>query len=139
MVGAVVPCVMTQRWSMPSTSLEWILLIVTGQVIVGNLTARPHKLNSLMVFDHVVIVMSVKLQFNLDAGISAYGSQMSQTIALKLVDASLATAMSYLSVVWGIMSGYLVFGEVSGSVTTCLAKFVSSFITTCLKKQDYCT
>lgn len=49
---------------------------------------------------------------------------MSQTIALKLVDASLATAMSYLSVVWGIVSGYLVFGEVSGSVTTCVAKHV---------------
>ncbi len=37
---------------------------------------------------------------------------MSQTIALKMVQASLATAMSYLSVVWGIMSGYLVFNEV---------------------------
>ncbi len=37
---------------------------------------------------------------------------MSQTIALKMVQASLATAMSYLSVVWGIMSGYLVFSEV---------------------------
>ncbi len=48
----------------------------------------------------------------LSAAISAYGSQMSQTIALKMVQASLATAMSYLSVVWGIMSGYLVFSEV---------------------------
>lgn len=47
------------------------------------------------------------------AACSAYGSQMSQTIALKMVHASLATAMSYLSVVWGILSGYLVFSEVS--------------------------
>ena len=40
---------------------------------------------------------------------------MSQTIALKMVEASLATAMSYLSVVWGIMSGYLVFSEVQSN------------------------
>lgn len=40
---------------------------------------------------------------------------MSQTVALKMVHASLATAMSYLSVVWGILSGYLVFGEVSAT------------------------
>ena len=50
--------------------------------------------------------------FPCNAACSAYGSQMSQTIALKMVQASLATAMSYLSVVWGIMSGYLVFTEV---------------------------
>ncbi|KAL3130167.1 hypothetical protein ABBQ38_008475 [Trebouxia sp. C0009 RCD-2024] len=29
-VGAVVLCIVTQRWNMPSTSLEWMLLIVTG-------------------------------------------------------------------------------------------------------------
>lgn len=52
-----------------------------------------------------------------DAGFSAYGSQMSQTIALKMVHVSLATAMSYLSVIWGVMSGYLVFSEVSNSAT----------------------
>ena len=46
------------------------------------------------------------------AGCAAYGSQMSQTIALKMVEASLATAMSYMSVVWGMLSGYLVFHEV---------------------------
>ncbi|KAL3130166.1 hypothetical protein ABBQ38_008475 [Trebouxia sp. C0009 RCD-2024] len=38
-VGAVVLCIVTQRWNMPSTSLEWMLLIVTGRVTVGNLTA----------------------------------------------------------------------------------------------------
>lgn len=46
------------------------------------------------------------------AACAAYGSQMSQTIALKMVQASSGTAMSYLSVVWGILSGYLVFSEV---------------------------
>ncbi|DBA66693.1 TPA: hypothetical protein ACH3X2_002157 [Trebouxia sp. C0005] len=48
-------------------------------------------------------------------GCAAYGSQLSQTLALKLVEASLATAMSYLSVVWGMLSGYLVFHEISGT------------------------
>ncbi len=45
---------------------------------------------------------------------------MSQTIALKMVEASLATAMSYLSVVWGMLSGYLVFHEVCCPVTQIL-------------------
>ncbi|KAL3152963.1 hypothetical protein ABBQ38_011993 [Trebouxia sp. C0009 RCD-2024] len=73
-IGSVVVCVIMEKWSLPSTSSDWVLLILTG--------------------------------------FSAYGSQMSQTIALKMTHASLATAMSYLSVVWGIMSGYLVFGEI---------------------------
>ena len=38
---------------------------------------------------------------------------MSQTLALKKVQAPLATALSYLSVVWGILSGFLVFDEVT--------------------------
>lgn len=37
-IGAVVLCSITQQWIVPSTSLEWVLLSVTGQVIVGNLT-----------------------------------------------------------------------------------------------------
>lgn len=37
---------------------------------------------------------------------------MSQTLALKMVQAPLATALSYLSIVWGILSGFLVFSEV---------------------------
>ena len=63
---------------------------------------------------------------------------MSQTIALKMVDASLATAMSYLSVVWGILSGYLVFGEVSGSdIKHKLC--VSFMVPFCLENHDeYC-
>lgn len=64
---------------------------------------------------------------------SAYGSQMSQTIALKMVHASLATAMSYLSVVWGILSGYFVFSEVpnalslGGAFLVCSCTFVLGF------------
>lgn len=49
---------------------------------------------------------------------------MSQTIALKMVQASLATAMSYLSVVWGIASGYLVFSEVIFCAAAWLARLV---------------
>ncbi|KAL0034340.1 hypothetical protein WJX77_009880 [Trebouxia sp. C0004] len=52
-----------------------------------------------------------------NVGCAAYGSQLSQTLALKLVEASLATAMSYLSVVWGMLSGYLVFHEVSNKLS----------------------
>ncbi|DBB00736.1 TPA: hypothetical protein ACH3X1_000669 [Trebouxia sp. C0004] len=64
---------------------------------------------------------------------TAYGVQMSQTIALKMVQASLATAMSYLSVVWGIMFGYLVFSEVpnllslGGACLVCSCTFVLGF------------
>ena len=38
-IGAIVLCIIMQQWSVPSTSLEWVLLIVTGQVIVGTLAA----------------------------------------------------------------------------------------------------
>ncbi|DBA96422.1 TPA: hypothetical protein ACH3X1_015318 [Trebouxia sp. C0004] len=59
-------------------------------------------------------------------GCAAYGSQLSQTLALKLVEASLATAMSYLSVVWGMLSGYLVFHEVSNKLSLGGASLVCS-------------
>lgn len=39
---------------------------------------------------------------------------MSLTAALRLIEASLATAMSYLTVVWGLILGYLFFSEVPG-------------------------
>lgn len=74
--------------------------------------------------NHTVTEAGIKLKLDIDAGFSAYGSQMSQTIALKMTHAPLATAMSYLSVVWGIMSGYLVFGEVSSSGSAWLLKYV---------------
>lgn len=37
-VGAVLLCIMTQQWSVPSASSEWVLLVVTGQVIADKLT-----------------------------------------------------------------------------------------------------
>ena len=42
---------------------------------------------------------------------------MCLTSALRLVEASPATAMSYLTVVWGLILGYFVFKEV------CCARF----------------
>ena len=60
---------------------------------------------------------------------------MSQTIALKMVQASLATAMSYLSVVWGILSGYLIFNEVSQQL--CNTQASSNQIITMSQVADF--
>lgn len=114
-VGAVLLCIMTQRWSVPSASSEWVLLVVTGQVVADrltNLTRSAQHIDGIWYCN-----CSRYRMIEADAGFSAYGSQMSQTIALKMVHVSLATAMSYLSVIWGVMSGYLVFGEVSNGAT----------------------
>ena len=46
------------------------------------------------------------------AGSCAYGAQVTLTAALRLVEASPATAMSYLTVVWGLVLGYFFFSEV---------------------------
>lgn len=46
------------------------------------------------------------------AGSLAYGGGVTLTAALRLVEASLATAMSYITVVWGLILGYLFFSEV---------------------------
>lgn len=40
---------------------------------------------------------------------------MSLTAALQLVEASAATAMSYLTVVWGLILGYFFFSEVTSA------------------------
>lgn len=50
----------------------------------------------------------------LATGLCAYGGQVSLTSALRLVEASPATAMSYLTVVWGLILGYFIFTEVPG-------------------------
>ncbi|DBA97021.1 TPA: hypothetical protein ACH3X3_012902 [Trebouxia sp. C0006] len=87
-LGSAVLCVIAQQWTLPTTILEFLLLLLTG--------------------------------------CAAYGSQMSHTIALKMVEASLATAMSYMSVVWGMLSGYLVFHEVSSILSLGGASLVCS-------------
>ena len=46
------------------------------------------------------------------AGSVAYGGSLTLTAALRLVEAALATAMSYLTVVWGLILGYFFFSEV---------------------------
>ena len=38
-IGSVVVCVIMQKWSLPSTSLDWVLLIVIGQIIVRSCIA----------------------------------------------------------------------------------------------------
>ncbi len=43
------------------------------------------------------------------AGLAGYGSQVTMTMALRRVKAAPATAMSYLSVVWGIVAGLAIF------------------------------
>jgi hypothetical protein len=43
------------------------------------------------------------------AGVAGYGSQVTMTMALRRVKAAPATAMSYLSVVWGILAGLAIF------------------------------
>ncbi|DBB00802.1 TPA: hypothetical protein ACH3X1_000731 [Trebouxia sp. C0004] len=47
-------------------------------------------------------------------GCFAYGGGVALTAALRLVEASSATAMSYLTVVWGLILGYFFFSEVPG-------------------------
>ena len=46
------------------------------------------------------------------AGLAGYGTQICMTYALKYSKAAPAIAMSYLSVVWGLLGGYFFFHEV---------------------------
>ena len=56
--------------------------------------------------------MSPDCAFALAEGLCAYGGQVCLTSALRLVEAAPATAMSYLTVVWGLILGYFIFKEV---------------------------
>ena len=47
------------------------------------------------------------------AGTTGYGTQICMTVALKYCKAAPAIAMSYLSIVWGLLGGYFFFKEVS--------------------------
>jgi len=46
------------------------------------------------------------------AGLMGYGTQICMTFALQNCKAAPAIAMSYLSVVWSILSGILIFHEI---------------------------
>lgn len=46
------------------------------------------------------------------AGLAGYGTQICMTYALKFAKAAPAIAMSYLSVVWGLLGGFFFFHEV---------------------------
>ena len=58
-------------------------------------------------------------------GACAYGGQFTLTTALRLVEAAPATAMSYLTVVWGLLLGVLVFQEVNPHHVCCFAVAMS--------------
>lgn len=47
------------------------------------------------------------------AGVAGYGTQICMTYALKYSKAAPALAMSYLSVVWGLLGGFFFFHEVT--------------------------
>ena len=59
-------------------------------------------------------------------GVTAYTAQWTVTTALKKVGASLATAMSYLGVVWSMLLGFLVFGEVPSHLSLAGAALICS-------------
>lgn len=65
-------------------------------------------------FQHVLHVAKLLTSAPCEsAGIAGYGTQICMTYALKYAKAAPALAMSYLSVVWGLLGGYFVFHEVS--------------------------
>ena len=53
------------------------------------------------------------------AGLAGYGTQICMTYALKFAKAAPAIAMSYLSVVWGLLGGFFFFHEVRLNTQTC--------------------
>lgn len=64
---------------------------------------------SVVILQHTWQVVTLLL-----TGSCAYGAQVTLTAALRLVEASPATAMSYLTVVWGLVLGYFFFSEIPG-------------------------
>lgn len=75
---------------------------------------------------------AVPLDWGLFAGIglAGYGTQICMTIALQYCKAAQAIAMSYLSVVWGLLGGYFVFHEkpnamsLAGAAVICSCTFL---------------
>lgn len=61
-----------------------------------------------------------------DAGLAGYGTQICMTYALKYAKAAPAIAMSYLSVVWGLLGGYFFFHEVPNTLSICGAVLICS-------------
>lgn len=107
-LGSAILCIIAQQWALPTTNSEILLLVLTGKNVWSFMTSLHDSPNGCSVTLAAVLHYRVSC-----AGCAAYGSQMSQTIALKMVETSLASAIeSYLSVVWGILPGYFVFHEV---------------------------
>lgn len=59
-------------------------------------------------------------------GLAGYGTQICMTYALKYAKAAPAIAMSYLSVVWGLLGGYFFFHEVPNTLSICGAVLICS-------------
>ena len=59
-------------------------------------------------------------------GLAGYGTQICMTYALKYAKAAPAIAMSYLSVVWGLLGGYFFFQEVPNTLSICGAVLICS-------------
>ncbi|KAL3152754.1 hypothetical protein ABBQ38_012341 [Trebouxia sp. C0009 RCD-2024] len=74
---------------------------------------------SIVILQHTWQVLTL-----LATGLCAYGGQVCLTSALRLVEASPATAMSYLTVVWGLILGFFIFQEVPGVWDSCGAAVV---------------
>eukprot|EP00891_Asterochloris_glomerata_P008721 jgi/Astpho2/8721/Aster-05285 len=79
-----------------------------------------------------VVIPSAPVDWGLFAlvGTTGYGTQICMTIALKYCKAAPAIAMSYLSIVWGLLGGYFFFHEVpnrlslAGAVIICSCTFL---------------
>lgn len=59
-------------------------------------------------------------------GLAGYGTQICMTYALKYAKAAPAIAMSYLSVVWGLLGGYFFFHEIPNTLSICGAVLICS-------------
>ena len=69
----------------------------------------PHAVTALL----LLLLLHVVIALLLMTGVAGYGTQICMTYALKFAKAAPALAMSYLSVVWGLLGGFYLFHEVS--------------------------
>lgn len=62
------------------------------------------------------------------AGLTGYGTQICMTFALQNAKAAPAIAMSYLSVVWSLLSGILIFHEIPNWISCVGAALVCRYV-----------
>ena len=107
------------HWALLLHAVMALLLLhaVTAPILLHVLTALLllHALTALLLL-HVVIALLLLHAVTaplLTTGVAGYGTQICMTYALKFAKAAPALAMSYLSVVWGLLGGFFFFHEVS--------------------------